>query len=84
MIIVWLHTCLSELLFLVCWEYIYFSSAHTSYLGFIYLDATYNNAVMHVFLHLLQRETKQIPEEVDSYTINNISRSKEGTSTTNL
>ena len=35
-------------------NYIFFVG-HKSYLGFIYMNYCYNNAVMHVFSHLLEK-----------------------------
>ncbi len=40
------------------------SPAHNAYLGFIYLNSTYNNAVMHVFLYLLKKDRPSPPPSV--------------------
>ncbi|XP_064406724.1 stimulated by retinoic acid gene 6 protein-like isoform X2 [Halichondria panicea] len=41
-----------------------FDFAHNAYLGFIYLNSTYNNAVMHVFLYLLKKDRPSPPPSV--------------------
>ncbi len=35
------------------------STGHKAYLGFMYLDYTYNNAVVHVFLGLLRHSLRE-------------------------
>ena len=34
------------------------AAGHQAYLGFVYLDYTYNNAVVHVFINLLRKSVQ--------------------------